>query len=60
MTSRLEKRMDQIAAVVAPRPSRRFLAFARAVMAFGGHSGADEAAESFARWLESGGWRREE
>lgn len=56
---RLAKRMAAIAAAVDPPPCARVLAFAQAVVAFGGHAHADEAATNLARWLETGGWRRE-
>lgn len=58
MKRRLPGRLITIAARFDPPPDPRYLAYARAVIAFGGQPGSDESAITFARWLETGGWRR--
>jgi hypothetical protein len=40
-----------------PPPDPRFLAYARAVIAFGGQAETEGSAARFARWLETGAWR---
>jgi hypothetical protein len=55
---RLDCRVARIGRAVAPPPSRPFLAYARAVVAYGGGEpggdGFEEAAVGLARWLERG------
>ena len=47
----LERRVAAVGRVVAPEPDRAFLAYARAVVAYGGGDPAGEAAVGLARWL---------
>jgi len=55
---RLYRRVAAVGRVVVPRADPRFLAYARAVVAYGGGDPRDEAfdgsAVGLARWLESG------
>ena len=51
---RLDRRVAAVGRVVAPTPNRTYLAYARAVVAYGGGDPAGEAAVGLAQWLESG------
>ena len=55
---RLGRRVAAVGRAVAPPPDRTFLAYARAVVAYGGGDptgeGFEAAAAGLARWLEAG------
>lgn len=53
----LERRVAAVGRAVAPAPDPAFLAYARAVVAYGGGDPKSETAVGLARWLENG--RRE-
>lgn len=57
MNRRTRRRLAALANRLDPVPDPRLLAYARAVIAFGGLAEADGSADRFARWLETGGWR---
>ncbi|CAA9538141.1 MAG: hypothetical protein AVDCRST_MAG49-535 [uncultured Thermomicrobiales bacterium] len=56
--SRLTVRVAAVGRMITPQPNPAYLAYARAVVAYGGGEPAGEAAVGLARWLESG--RREQ
>jgi hypothetical protein len=50
-------RVAAVANRLDPAPDPRYLAYARAVIAFGGQPESEGSAVRFARWLGTGGWR---
>ena len=50
----LGQRVEAVGWVIAPQPDRAFLAYARAVVAYGGGEPGGEAPVGLTRWLETG------
>jgi len=53
----LNARLDLLADRKQHEPDRRLVAYVNAVIAFGGAAPTPAMSETFARWLERGGWR---